>query len=465
MAGVKTHACVRQLALEAWHFGRIVWIAADAIASDDPLHAAATRRFLEARGIEFLPAAELEERLNSGARKIADQERARPSSPAIAAHGFFREWRATSIETRTTLVTRLAEILAAEADSFAKLMATELGKPVRLGRAEMDHTLSMLTAIMRRAERNGDVRDTDAAWSVRRRPLGAIAVITPWNNPVLIALGKIVPAVLFGNAVVWKPAPEARLLSRALERCFKKADWPEHLVSLLEGGRREAETLMNDQNIQAVTITASTANGFTAQEICARRRIPLQAELGGNNAAIVWLDADMNQAARLVAAGAFEMAGQRCTANRRVIVPKQLRDEFLQRLVQESSSLKWGDPLRDDTDIGPLVSAAHCARVAAAVARATAHCGDPILPLGDACPADRDYAGRFYPPTILCCDDPMHEIVQEETFGPVLVVQEAQDWDHAMRLCNGVRQGLAGRPSPVRRISRGNSSNRPKRAY
>ena len=137
------------------------------------------------------------------------------------------------------------------------------------------------------------------------------------------------------------------------------------------------------------------------------------------------------------------MAGQRCTANRRVIVHKHRRDELLQRLIHESSLLKWGDPLRDDTDIGPLVSASHCARVAAAVGRARAECGDPIVPLGARCPPDTDHAERFYPPTILCCDDPVHEIVQEETFGPVLVVQEAQDWEHAIRLCNGVRQGLA----------------------
>ena len=317
LAGVKTHACVRQLALEAWHLGMAVWIAADAISSDDPLHAVATRRFLEARGIEFLSAAELKARLNPNAGKNEDQGRIPSNRPATAAHDFFNEWRGTSIQTRITLVGRLAEVLASEVDSFAKLMATELGKPLRLGRAESEHSLSMMTAIVRRAERNGDVLSTDSSWSVRRRPLGAIAVITPWNNPLLIALGKIVPAVLFGNTVIWKPAPETRLISQLLDRCLVRAAWPEHLVTLMEGGRREAEALMSDPLISAVTITASTANGYTAQEICGRRRIPLQAELGGNNAAIVWLDADIERAARLLAAGAFEMAGQRCTANRR----------------------------------------------------------------------------------------------------------------------------------------------------
>jgi alpha-ketoglutaric semialdehyde dehydrogenase len=443
VAGVKTHACVRQLALDAWQAGLAVWVTADAIASDDPLHAAITRRYLESRGVEFISTAELTARLAGRVESKIKNDLA-PSTRSVAvASEFSRTWRSLSMAIRAGLARRFIEVLAAEVDHLAVLMAKEIGKPVHFGHAEGQHSLEMLERAVQRAEGDGCTIEKQAVYAVRRHHHGVIAVITPWNNPIYIALGKIVPAVMYGNTIVWKPAPEALMVSRRLCQCFANADWPQGLVCLLEGGQHEAEALMNEDGVGAVTITGSSAAGYAAQEVCARRRIPLQAELGGNNAAIVWSDADLSEAAREVAAGAFEMAGQRCTANRRVIVHETSRDEFMQRLVTESAALKWGDPLRGDTRIGPLVSTSRRDRVAAAVERAMSACGAPFLPLGEAPPTVKEHEGKFYPPTILCCNDPTLEIVQEETFGPVLIVQVAHNWDDAMHLCNGVRQGLA----------------------
>jgi acyl-CoA reductase-like NAD-dependent aldehyde dehydrogenase len=345
-------------------------------------------------------------------------------------------------EARALLVRRLSRRLAGNTEELAELMAREIGKPVRFGRVEVQRTAEMLCAVTRRFEAVPDAEATGPAL-VRRRPHGVVAVVTPWNNPIYLALGKFVSAVLYGNTVVWKPAPEARLVSRRLFEHLDEAGWPEGLVSLLEGDRHEAEDLMDDSGVAAVTITGSSVAGTSAQAICARRRVPLQAELGGNNAAIIWPDANLARAARQVAAGALEMAGQRCTANRRVIVAESCREPFLEWLLQESAALSWGDPLRVETQIGPLVSAAHCDRVAGAVRRAVADCGPALRPHGLALPDAAGHEGAWYPPTIVCCDDPSLEIVQEETFGPVLVVQTARDWDHAISLCNGVRQGLA----------------------
>jgi acyl-CoA reductase-like NAD-dependent aldehyde dehydrogenase len=349
------------------------------------------------------------------------------------------EWRTTTDAVRVGLVRRLSELLITKSVAFAELMAREVGKPVRFGRVEAKRSAEMLCAIVDRFEAATPAAEANGTVLVRRRPHGIVAVITPWNNPIYLPLGKIVPAVVHGNTVVWKPAPEAKAVSRLLFDALREAGWPEGLVNLVEGGRREAEDLMNDADIAAVTITGSLAAGDGARVICAHRRIPLQAELGGNNAAIIWPDADLSEAARRVAAGAFEMAGQRCTANRRVIVHESCREQFLRLLVNETAALRWGDPLAPDTQIGPLVSMAQRDRVAAAVQRAVVVCGPGLIPHRSPIPGE----GAWYPPTILCCDDPGHEIVQEETFGPVLVVQLASDWDHAMRLCNGVRQGLA----------------------
>jgi alpha-ketoglutaric semialdehyde dehydrogenase len=451
LTGVKTHACVRQLALDALQANFSVWVANDAIASDDPVHAAITSRYLEARGATFQPAAELVARLacafpfTERGHNATKREVRSPSDSGASATGavraFAEAWRETSTSTRAELLRRLARLLAAKAEALATLMARELGKPVRFGWSEVERSVEMLENVARRGELGP--AETGADCVVRRRPHGMVAAITPWNNPIYIPLGKIASAALYGNAVVWKPAPEASAISRALFQCFAEAGWPEALVNLVEGGHQEAKALLEAAEIGAVTFTGSSLSGFGVQEICARRRLPLQAELGGNNSAIVWPDADLCEAARLVAGGAFNMAGQRCTANRRAIVHASCRDAFLQRLLDASAHLRWGDPLAPDTDIGPMVSVSHRHRVAGAVKRATNQFGSPLLPLGAIEPRVPDFADRFYPPTVICCEDRTAEIVQEETFGPVLVVQTATDFNDAIHACNGVRQGLA----------------------
>jgi len=190
----------------------------------------------------------------------------------------------------------------------------------------------------------------------------------------------------------------------------------------------------------AVTISGSLKAGYVAQEICAKRHLPLQAELGGNNASIVWRDADLATTARSIAEGAFVFAGQRCTANRRAIVDSNIYDPFLERLIAATGSLVWADPSEENTQLGPLISPISGRRVAAVIERARAYSHRIISGCRDLCAGRGD---AWVVPTIVCCDDSQAEVVQEETFGPVLVVQRAENWDQAISLCNGVKQGLA----------------------
>jgi aldehyde dehydrogenase (NAD+) len=258
--------------------------------------------------------------------------------------------------------------------------------------------------------------------------VGTIAVVTPANNPVYIPLSKLVPAMLYGNSAIWKPAEEVTAISQQIIIAMSKVQWPQSLVQLREGGRHEADKLFNDPSVDAVTITGSEAAGEAARTVCARRNIPLQAELGGNNAALVWDDADLNAAAQAIAGGAFDMAGQRCTANRRVIVHQDCMDRFLPLLVSATRELGWGDPLSPETRVGPLLTPSRCQRVASAVERAAEH-ASCIFPLSSLSPQTSSFTGCWFPPTIIRCDDAQAEIVQEETFGPVLVVQSANEWD------------------------------------
>jgi acyl-CoA reductase-like NAD-dependent aldehyde dehydrogenase len=171
--------------------------------------------------------------------------------------------------------------------------------------------------------------------------------------------------------------------------------------------------------------------------------IPLQAELSGNNAAIVCDDADLEHAAKQVAWGAFAFAGQRCTANRRVILSPGIRARFLCELEMASAALPWGDPLEESTEIGPMISAERRDEVAAALEQAASESRTIVLP--DRAQAGREWvrAGAYQQPAIVCCDEPGHWLVQEETMGPLLVVQSARDFEHSLELCNGVRHGLA----------------------
>lgn len=413
IGGVHLHACVRATALDAYQLGYDTMVLEHAVGSDDPLHAASTRRYLEARAIHCGDEPHAPHRLQLDPR-----------------------WPTLSPEVRAARLDALAERLDADGEGLARVIVASLGKPITLARGEVARSAALARAAARQVRAQ--------AWSVAAgpgsrvvyRPLGAVLALTPYNNPVAIPIGKLAPALGFGNTVVWKPAPLGHAVAEAL---FERvADLFDGGLVLVSGGSRRARELMADPAIDAVTLSGSNASGHAAAEICARRRIPLQAELGGNNGAIVWRDADLAAAARAVAEGAFGFAGQRCTANRRVIVDDAVRDAFVPLLIEAMRALPFDDPWHEATRVGPLVSALHADRVRAVIARARA-AGLEVVSADAA--THRDH-GAWVPPTIVVADAAAHEIVQEETFGPVLVVQPAASWEAALTALNGVRQGL-----------------------
>ena len=438
VAGVHLHGCVRATVLDAYAHGLAVWVAEDAVGSDDPLHAAVTRRYLDGRAARFAPVNELLARVAAGAafgpdagRYAADAARASAAARRAAA-----AWSAAAPEERARPLEALAERLEAEAPALARALAAEVGKPVTLGEAEVRRTAELLRRAA--ALRLPAPSRAGPASSYRRVPLGVVAVVTPWNNPLAIPWGKIGPALALGNTVVWKPAPAAtRLAERSLDAA-RDARLPDGVVTLVPGDRRAAAAVMSDPGVDAVSVSGSSAAGWAAQEICARRRIALQAQLGGNNAAIVWEGADLSRTASLLVQGAFAFAGQRCTANRRAVVQDGLIDPLLELLSAAATTLPWGDPFDPATRVGPLVSEEARDRVAAALAGAAAGGARLVTPhtLAPTRP------GAWYPPTIVVGAAHESAIVQEETFGPVLVLERASSFDEALRLANGVRQGL-----------------------
>lgn len=344
--------------------------------------------------------------------------------------------------SQTDLIQRLAVRLKREVNRLARQIAESLGKPIRFAQVEVLKTAELLNAGVKRFLTQEETGFTGTT-RLRRRPHGTVAVITPANNPVFIPLAKIHAALIYGNLVVWKPAPETEAISRRIHQILLDVGFSDTQIRLETGGKEAAEAVMQNPSVSAVTLTGSEEAGRTARRICAERNIPLQAELGGNNVSIVWHDPYPTFAARSIVRGAFEMAGQRCTANRRVIVLRNQQDAFLEELSEAAKELSWGDPMLATIDIGPLVSPPRVERTRACLSRAGHDGHDGVIyPLGKSSPDCKRFTDCWFPPTILCCDDPSHEIVQEESFAPILVVQPARDWEHAIELCNGVRQGL-----------------------
>jgi acyl-CoA reductase-like NAD-dependent aldehyde dehydrogenase len=459
LTGVHLHACVRTAAVESLERGLQVFIAEDAVASNDPVHAAATRRWLAERGVEFISASEILSRLvgNAPSKLIHRSPRETKkilfeipvagadeiAAATLPAQNAWEAWRQTSFSSRCEILENFAARLETVAPDLARQMAVEIGKPVSHGLEEVRRAAENIRDVIRRAAAF-EFQKRGPAGTVRHQPLGVVALISPWNNPVAIPVGKIAPALIYGNTVVWKPAPAATKVSEIILKRLRESGAPAGAVQMLTGDHTTAQKLAADENVNAVTITSSAPAGFAIQEICARRFLPLQAELSGNNAAIVWGDADLPQAAAQIAWGAFGFAGQRCTANRRVIVSAARFEKFWRELKLAAEKLSWGDPLKTSTDIGPVIHAGKRGEQAALIQAAHNSGAARRIAFLFEKQAKKSWTktGAYAQPVMVCCDDPNHPLVQEETMSPLLVVQRAKTFEQALQLCNGVRHGL-----------------------
>ena len=459
IAGLHLHTCVRTVAAEGLERGLRVFISEEAVASNDPVLAAATRRWLAARGVEFISGNEIRSRLEGEAPAklihrspretkkvlfeipIAGADEIAAATRAAQAAG--QAWRQTDVKLRFEILEKAAGRLEAAAPVLARQMAVEIGKPMAHGGEEIRRAAANIRDVIRRAT-IFNFQEREPGGIVRHEPVGVVALISPWNNPVAIPVGKIAPALIYGNTVVWKPAPAATKISKSILKLLREAGVPAGAVRLVTGDHTTAQRLVADENVEAVTLTSSAQAGFAIQEICARRFLPLQAELSGNNAAIVWDDADLKQAAREIALGAFGFAGQRCTANRRVIVPEKYFEKFWRGLKTAAEQLHWGDPLKKSTDIGPVIHAGKRAEQNELLAAAQKSGAARRLEFLFSAHARKSWtkAGAYVQPVMVACDEPGHALVQEETMSPLLVVQRAKNFPHALKLLNGVRHGL-----------------------
>lgn len=435
LAGVMTHACVAHLAAALLSRGFEVAWASGAIGSDRPQAAAHVVSHLAAKGVRDAdPASGLfneeqreQENADDVPRLVAETRSALRAAPP------------TWADTRPCLLAWADRIDAAR-EELALAVVKAVGKPVAMAREEARHAANSVRDAVRWRDAFREARDAGRGGVSLRRPLGIVAVLTPWNNPLSIPVGRLAPALAYGNAALWKPSPAVEEVSRRLLELALEAGLRGELARICSGGATTGRLLVGHAGVDAITFSGSLARGRLVLAEAAERLAPCQLEMGGNNAAIVADDADAAAAADAVLAGAFGFAGQRCTANRRVILPPAARDTFLIRARAALADWAPGDPLDERCRMGPVKDAASAVRIESLLARAE-RAGARVT---RAARPDRfaDDA-RYVAPAIVEGAAEDSEIVREETFGPVLVVQEARDMTDALRLLNAVPQGLA----------------------
>ncbi|TCK27613.1 aldehyde dehydrogenase family protein [Pseudonocardia endophytica] len=362
-----------------------------------------------------------------------------------AAAAVSKQWASTPFPERGDVLRRSAEILAARAGDWGRELAREEGKTLAEGVGEVRRAAEVFRFFASESQRPvGEVYASPRRHEqiqLVHRPVGPVAVITPFNFPIAIPAWKIAPALAFGNPVVWKPAADVPLLAMRLAEALVEGGLPDGVLSLLIGDGTAGARLVEHARIERVSFTGSTAVGRALIERCGTLARPIQTEMGGKNAAAVLTDADLDLAVAEVAAGAFRSTGQKCTATSRVVVTDAVADEFVRRLCEHTSALRVGDPVDESVQIGPLVSAQARDRVRDAVDTATQRPAVQLLTGGGAYDDDRA-AGAFLAPAVveLGGGDPLW---RDEVFGPVLAVRRVPDDHTALELVNDTVYGLS----------------------
>jgi aldehyde dehydrogenase (NAD+) len=365
---------------------------------------------------------------------------------ASAQRGFDR-WRRTPPPARGDVIRRAGDILVRRKEEIADLMTREMGKPLTETRGDVQEGIDTAYYAATEGRRlfghtvPSELRDK---WAMSfRRPVGVAGIITPFNFPLAIPTWKIFPALLCGNAVVFKPAEDVPHTATVFVEVLLEAGLPPDVIQLVHGtGETVGAAIVEHPGVSLVSFTGSTETGRIVGETCGRLHKRLSLEMGGKNAMIVLDDADQDLALEGVLWGAFGTTGQRCTATSRLILQSGIHDEFLSRLVNRARALKLGDGRREGTEVGPLVNEAALKKVERYVDIGVAG-GADLLMGGRRAEGKSLEKGYFFEPTIFARVEHGMRIEQEEIFGPVLSVVRVESPDEAFRINNGVKYGLS----------------------
>ncbi|WP_210592460.1 aldehyde dehydrogenase [Streptomyces sp. GESEQ-35] len=359
----------------------------------------------------------------------------------------FAVWKRTSPFERARIMTEAARLLRERAAGIAVDVSTEMGKTRAEATGETIKAADFLEYYAGIARQGygtlvHDVRP-DTRTSHQREPIGVVLAITPWNDPLITPARKLAPCLAAGNAALLKPATDTPQSALHFARALHDAGLPAGVLNVVTGrGAEISEALITDPRLAALTFTGSNEVGEALRAQLASRNVRFQGELGGKNATVVLVDADLSAAAKAVAAAGFAQAGQRCTATSRVIVERSVYEEFTSLLLSEAAALRVGPGLAAGTTMGPLVSARQRDGVLSDVERAVKQ-GARVLVGGDQ-PRDEALShGCYVNPTVLGDVTAEMDIWYEEVFGPVVALLAVDSFDEAVAAVNDSDFGLA----------------------
>ncbi|AEI44818.1 aldehyde dehydrogenase family protein [Paenibacillus mucilaginosus] len=356
-------------------------------------------------------------------------------------------WAGLSGGERGAYLFKAAQKIEEHAQELADLLTLEMGKPIGEARGEVNRAVVLLRYYAGEGLRSvGEVLPATDGVShlyTTRVPLGVVGLITPWNFPAAIPVWKMAPALIFGNTVVWKPAEHATITASYLMQLLEASGLPRGIVQLVSGsGSVVGQRMLEHPGITGISFTGSDAVGRTVAQAASARHAKYQLEMGGKNASVVLADADLGRAADTIISAAMRSAGQKCTATSRVIVEKSVKAELTALLVERAQRIKLSDPREGDCYLGPVVSKRQYDSILGMVEQGIRE-GARLLAGGRARTEGGFGKGYYIEPTILDGVAPNSLLAQEEIFGPVLVILEADDLEHAIELANHVRYGLA----------------------
>jgi aldehyde dehydrogenase (NAD+) len=361
-----------------------------------------------------------------------------------AARKAFESWRKVPGPERGRVLWRAADIARSRADEIARLMTREEGKILKEARGEVMKGISLIEYYAGAGFRMGgktlpsEARNT-FTYTIRQ-PVGVVALISPWNFPWAIPVWKSAPALVAGNAVVFKPATLTPSTAALLAEIYSEAGLPPGVFNVLVGpGSEVGEALVRSRHIPIISFTGSNSIGTDLYVKAASRGAKVTCEMGGKNAVIVMPDADLDKAAVAIRDGAFGSTGQRCTATSRVIALEDKKDELLERLVEHARRIRVGNGLDENVDMGPAVDESQYQTDLEYIEIGRNE--GARLVTGGGRPRGLE-KGYFVEPTIFDDVDPGMRLFQEEVFGPVLAVSKAKSFEEAIRMANSVPYGL-----------------------
>lgn len=362
------------------------------------------------------------------------------AAKAQAARAAQPGWAAVPMAERLAMVARFRAGLVAELDALATTLTREVGKPITQSRNELNGLLPRIDFFMAQTQAAIDdepvFSDAGMHERIQHTPLGVVGNISAWNYPYFVGCNVIVPALLTGNAVLYKPSEFATLTGRHITRLLHAAGVPAGVMQLLVGGGEVGAALLN-QRLDGLFFTGSHATGVRIAQALAPKLVKLQLELGGKDPTYVRADADAKTAAESLADGAMYNTGQSCCSVERIYVHASLHDAFVEHFVATVKAFKVGDPMDATTYIGAITRAPQLAVLEAQVADALAK--GATLHVGG---HRRPGPGHGFEPTVFTNVNHTMELMREESFGPIIGIQKVRDDDEAVALMNDTRYGL-----------------------